>query len=80
MQRPIPRVIGQDGDSVAEGIGQTLPKGADLCVQFHYHRTGKEEKDRTKIGLYFAKGPIEQKYRSVATAAQVSPTQMPRPF
>jgi peroxiredoxin len=49
-----------------DGIGQTLPKGADMCVQFHYHRTGKEEKDRTKIGLYFAKGPIEQKYRSIA--------------
>jgi len=49
-----------------EGIGQTLPKGADLCVQFHYHRTGKEEKDRTKIGIYFAKGPIAEKYRSIA--------------
>ena len=49
-----------------EGIGQTLPKGADVCVQFHFHRTGKEEKDRTKIGIYFAKGPIKETYRSVA--------------
>lgn len=49
-----------------DGIGQTLPKGSDLCVQFHYHRTGKEERDRTKIGIYFAKGKIEQTYRSVA--------------
>jgi peroxiredoxin len=50
-----------------EGIGQTLPKGADVCVQIHFHRTGKEEKDRTKIGLYFQKGPIKETYRSVAT-------------
>jgi peroxiredoxin len=49
-----------------EGIGQTLPQGADICVQIHFHRTGKEEKDRTKIGIYFAKGPIHQKYRSLA--------------
>ena len=49
-----------------EGIGQPLPKGADVCVQFHFHRTGKEEKDRTKIGIYFTKGPIHETYRSVA--------------
>lgn len=48
-----------------DGIGQKLPKGADLCVQFHYHRTGKEEKDRTKLGLYFAKKPVTQSYRTM---------------
>jgi peroxiredoxin len=45
-----------------DGVGQRLPKGADICVQFHYHRTGKRETDRTKIGLYFAKKPVEQSY------------------
>lgn len=49
-----------------DGIGQLLPKGADVCVQFHYHRTGKEEKDRTKIGFYFARGEVTQRYRSLA--------------
>lgn len=48
-----------------DGIGQKLPKGADICVQFHFHRTGKEEKDRTKIGLYFATKPVTEAYRSV---------------
>ena len=48
-----------------EGVGQKLPKGADVCVQFHYHRTGKEEKDRTRIGLYFAKKPVDLNYRSI---------------
>ena len=40
-----------------EGTGWTLPKGADVVVQVHYHRTGRVEKDRTTIGLYFSKKP-----------------------
>jgi peroxiredoxin len=38
-----------------EGYGHFLPKGADVIVQVHYHRDGRAEKDRTSIGLYFAK-------------------------
>ncbi|HEV3385526.1 MAG TPA: redoxin domain-containing protein [Gemmata sp.] len=45
-----------------DGVGQRLPKGADFCVQFHYHRTGKQETDRTRIGLYFAKKPVTQSF------------------
>jgi peroxiredoxin len=48
-----------------DGVGQKLPKGADICVQFHYHRTGKEEKDRTKIGIYFAKKPVDLNFRNI---------------
>jgi peroxiredoxin len=43
------------GFKLPAGTGYFLPKGADVVVQMHYHRTGKQEKDRTKIGLYFAK-------------------------
>ncbi len=50
------------------GVAQKLPKGADVCIQFHYHRTGKVETDRTKIGLYFAKSPTIELYRSVPVA------------
>lgn len=42
------------------GTGFLLPKGSDLVMQLHYHRNGKLEKDRTKIGLYFAKTPVER--------------------
>lgn len=49
-----------------DGVGQKLPKGADLALQIHYHRTGKEEKDRTKVGLYFAKKPVTEPFRSLA--------------
>ncbi len=45
-----------------DGMGQRLAKGADVCVHIHYHRTGKEEKDRTKIGLYFAKKPVTERF------------------
>ncbi|WP_020475487.1 redoxin domain-containing protein [Zavarzinella formosa] len=48
-----------------EGVGQKLPKGADIVMQIHYHRTGKEETDRTKIGLYFTKGKMTEYLTSV---------------
>jgi peroxiredoxin len=51
-----------------DGIGMVLPKGADVCVQMHYHRTGKEEKDRTKIGFYFTTAPVERTYRTLSPA------------
>jgi peroxiredoxin len=48
-----------------EGTGYLLPKGADVILQVHYHRNGKPEKDRTKIGLYFAKKPVERPYQTI---------------
>lgn len=42
------------------GTGMLLPKRADLIMQLHYHRNGRLEKDRTQIGLYFAKERIER--------------------
>lgn len=51
-----------------DGIGQRLPKGADICVQFHYHRTGKVEIDRTRIGVYFAKKPVTQPFQMLPPA------------
>jgi len=42
------------------GVGRPLPKGADIVIQVHYHKTGKAEKDRTRVALYFAKEPVKQ--------------------
>ncbi|MER3442226.1 MAG: hypothetical protein C4296_12780 [Gemmataceae bacterium] len=50
------------------GVGYLLPKGADIVVQIHYHRTGKLERDRTRIGLYFADGPVTHRYLSAVLA------------
>jgi len=38
-----------------EGIGKYLRKGCDLVLQIHYHPSGKVEKDRSRVGIYFAK-------------------------
>ena len=42
-----------------EGVGIRLPKKTgDILVQLHLHPTGKEEVDRSKVGIYFAKKPV----------------------
>ena len=51
-----------------DGIGRFLPKNADLVLQVHYHRSGKVETDRTKVALYFAKGPVDKRMRSFMLA------------
>lgn len=38
-----------------EGVAKKLPAGATLFFQLHYTPSGKATKDRTKIGLRFAK-------------------------
>ena len=51
-----------------EGIGRFMPKNADLVVQVHYHRSGKVETDRTKVALYFSKGPVDKRLRAFPLA------------
>ncbi len=60
-----PRITGLGGWApglllrpLPQGVGYRLPKGSDVVVQFHFHRTGKVEKDRTRIGLHLAKTPV----------------------
>lgn len=55
-------------ESLPDGVGYYLPKGADLILQIHYHPTGKEETDRPKLGLYFCKPPVDKRVR-IATVA-----------
>jgi len=46
---------GQMAHTMPEGYGWLLPKDSDVVIQVHYHRDGRVEKDRTQVGLYFAK-------------------------
>lgn len=57
---------GQMATRLPEGTGYHLPKGADVIIQTHYHRTGKPEADKLKIGLYFAEKPVEKVWQSLA--------------
>lgn len=45
-----------------DNAGFILPKNCDVVMQVHYHRNGRLERDRTQIGLYFAKKPIDRPY------------------
>ncbi|MBM3983244.1 MAG: redoxin domain-containing protein [Planctomycetes bacterium] len=66
---------GQFGVRFPEGSGTLLPKDSDIVMQVHFHRTGKAEKDRTKIGLYFAKKPVEKPWNTLVIAG-MSPLSM----
>ncbi len=56
---------GQLAHKLPDGYGWRLPKGADVVLQVHYHRTGRVEKDRSSIGLYFAKKPGTQPFKGL---------------
>ena len=51
---------GNDPHFLPQGIGILVPKGAGLVLQVHYHKDGKPETDRTRVGLHFARGPIDK--------------------
>jgi hypothetical protein len=38
-----------------DGVARPFPKGSDLVIQEHFHPTGKEEAEKTVVGIYFAK-------------------------
>ena len=45
-----------------EGAGTKMPGGANdrVVIQMHYHPTGEPETDRTAVGFYFAKKPVQK--------------------
>jgi peroxiredoxin len=56
-----------------EGIGYPLPASSDFVIQVHYHRDGRLEKDRTQVGLYFAKKPIEKSMLGLVVPGRFKP-------
>ncbi|MFI5386863.1 MAG: ascorbate-dependent monooxygenase [Fimbriimonadales bacterium] len=40
------------------GTAFKVEPGTKIVLQVHYHRTGKEETDKTRVGLYFSKVPV----------------------
>jgi hypothetical protein len=50
-------VPGKAPDQWPQGMAKRIPKGSKLNFQIHYARTGEVEKDRTSVGLIFAKEP-----------------------
>jgi hypothetical protein len=60
---------GNEAHFFGEGIGLNLPPGADVVLQVHYHPSGKVERDRTRLGLHFARTPIRQALQWVSACA-----------
>ncbi|MCI0701237.1 MAG: DUF1579 family protein, partial [Planctomycetia bacterium] len=56
---------GQAPQFVPKGAGWLLPKGSDFLIQTHYHRNGQFATDRTQVGLYFAKEPVEKPWQAL---------------
>ena len=45
-----------------DGAAKFVPKGSDMVFNIHYTAIGKPAKDRSKIGLVFAKNPPTARY------------------
>lgn len=59
---------GNTPDFLPDGIARVLPKGTNVVMQVHYHKTGKVERDQTQLGLYLAKEPINRLTRGLPIA------------
>jgi len=51
-------VPGRGVDSHRADIGKRIPAGKYINWQIHYNPTGKPEKDRTRLGIWFNKVPV----------------------
>lgn len=40
-----------------DGVAAVVQKNSDLVIQMHFHPSGKEEKEKSSVALYFAKKP-----------------------
>jgi mono/diheme cytochrome c family protein len=45
------------------GIALKIPAHAHLVLQVHYHKNGQPQMDRTRVGLHFAREPIDKQAR-----------------
>jgi mono/diheme cytochrome c family protein len=57
------------------GQAKLIKKGSVLIFQMHYTTNGQASKDRTAVGLYLAKGPVEK--RVITTGAVASNLAIP---
>jgi hypothetical protein len=46
------------------GMAKRVPKGSRLVFQMHYTPNGKAQKDRSSVGLVFARGPVTHEVKT----------------
>lgn len=55
-------------DMNGDNEARLVKAGSDIVIQMHYTANGKSEKDRSKVGLIFAKEPPKQRVYTLAAA------------
>lgn len=48
-----------------DGMAKVLPAGAKVVMQVHYHKTGRVETDRTRLGLRFSRTTVKRAVRAL---------------
>jgi len=56
--------VGEDAPIHQPGTAKRIPAGSTLIFQVHYTTNGKPGRDRSKLGLIFAKQPPEREIRT----------------
>jgi len=60
---------GTDPRQLEHGEGILIPAGSDIVFQMHYHKEpGKEERDRSSIGLIFCDYPVKKQHHGDAVS------------
>jgi mono/diheme cytochrome c family protein len=49
-----------------DGFARFMKGGSDLCLQLHYHPSGKPETDQSEVGIYFAKAKPKHMITGIA--------------
>jgi hypothetical protein len=57
--------VGNTFVPLPDGFGRSLPKGADIVLEIHYHRTFRPASDQTKVAFYFQHQPLRHDVRTV---------------
>lgn len=57
---------GNDPGLLPDGMGVRLPKGGDIVLEVHYHKSGKPETDLTTVGVKYCDKPVEKAMRILA--------------
>jgi len=58
--------VGTTPRFMPENLSVTMNKGSDFILQLHLHPTGKPERERSTIGVYFADAPPPRKVREIS--------------
>jgi peroxiredoxin len=54
-----------------EGVGRRLPAKCHVVIQVHYHKSGREEVDRSKLGIYLHRDPVRQELAEEAVSSRL---------